>query len=195
MRCPTCGKEVMCCCERNETTEQGKLFHAVATLLKSEGVRESAATHERYTPPELAKLARKVLGSIELDPASSAEANETIKAKRFYDKGTNGLAQPWAGRVFLNPPFDDWPAWITKLESETEVTEAVVIGPSNLSAFRPLLRRGGLLCVPDERPRYRTPDNRLIDPPFGSLIGYVGERGDRFAEMFRSVGLILQPVV
>lgn len=51
------------------------------------------------------KLARKVLGDIELDPASCFEANEAIvKAHRFYSEEDDALIQSWASRsLFINP--------------------------------------------------------------------------------------------
>ena len=154
--------------------------------------------HERYTPPELTTMVRRVLGEIDLDPASSREANKVVNAKSFFTKQTDGLKKRWHGRVFLNPPFDDWPTWVAKLDGEIaagRVKQAVVIGPANISAFRLLLARGGLLAVPDERPKYYNPhDDRLIDPPFGSLICYVGGNGKRFLAVFGASGMILQAV-
>lgn len=64
----------------------------------------SSATPEHGTPPEIIEAARKVLGSIDLDPASSAVFNENVKADAFLSKGNNGLMQKWTGRLFVNPP-------------------------------------------------------------------------------------------
>ena len=61
-------------------------------------------TQEHYTPAHVVELAREVLGVIDLDPASCEEANATVRAKRIFTRGDDGLTQPWSGRVFLNPP-------------------------------------------------------------------------------------------
>jgi ParB-like chromosome segregation protein Spo0J len=155
-------------------------------------------SQERYTPAGIADAVRRVLKQIDLDPASSRNANKIVGASSYFTRGTDGLKRRWRGRVFLNPPFDAWPTWLAKLEEEIaagRVKQAIVVGPANISAFRSLLRRGGLLLVPTERPKFYDPTaDRLVDPPFGSLICYVGEEKDRFVEVFSEQGLILRQV-
>lgn len=69
-------------------------------------IRHSSEHTEHYTPEWLVKKARHVLGGIDLDPASSAFANEIVRATTFYDETQNGLLVPggWRGRTILNPP-------------------------------------------------------------------------------------------
>ena len=66
--------------------------------------QHSAATSEHGTPPDIIALTRYALGGIDLDPCSSAYWNHhAVKATRFYDKRSNGLKQPWSGRLIVNP--------------------------------------------------------------------------------------------
>ncbi len=100
---------------------------------------------EYYTPQEIIEAARIVLGQIDLDPASSDQANLRVRANKYYTAADDGLTREWNGRVWMNHPFgrseracgqhckkktckkrghcltEDKPGnkeWITKLESE-----------------------------------------------------------------------------
>jgi len=184
---------------REELLSGGEFPH-LDTVVGRDGKRYSVSTvsHERYTPSGLIDAVRQVLGQIDLDPASTAEANKVVKAKSIFTKRTNGLKKDWHGRVFLNPPFDAWPSWMSKLDEEImagRVKQAIVVGPANISAFRSLFKRNGLLLIPDARPKFYDPESdELVDPPFGSLICYVGREGHRFIKVFGASGVVLQPV-
>lgn len=82
----------------------------------------SSESNEWYTPARYIEAAREVLGGIELDPASCAEAQETVKADRYFtlskvstgnDARDNltavqcdGLTTPWVARsAFVNSPY------------------------------------------------------------------------------------------
>lgn len=85
-------------------------------------VQLSSASNEHYTPSDIVECARRLMGVIDLDPASSVEAQEIVQAKgAFYTlpnggghkPAINGAAwivcdglamRPWKGNVFLNPP-------------------------------------------------------------------------------------------
>jgi hypothetical protein len=66
--------------------------------------QHSSKTSEHFTPPAVVEAARRVLGGIDLDPASCAEANATVGAFQFFASPADGLLKRWSGRVFLNPP-------------------------------------------------------------------------------------------
>ena len=71
-------------------------------------VQHLSSTNEAYTPPEVVKAARRVMGKIDLDPFSCRLANEVVKAERYFHK--RALSKPWCNldgspaRVFCNPP-------------------------------------------------------------------------------------------
>lgn len=69
-------------------------------------IKFSSDTNEWYTPQGVAMAASLVMDGIELDPASSEKANESIKAERFYTRADDGLKKSWKARsVWLNPPY------------------------------------------------------------------------------------------
>jgi hypothetical protein len=75
--------------------------------------------NEFYTPSHIIEIARACMGGIDLDPASCAVANETVKAATFYDIKQDGLKKPWFGRVWLNPPYGKfWPQFVRRAVEE-----------------------------------------------------------------------------
>lgn len=65
--------------------------------------QHSAATAEHGTPPEFVALAQRVLGFIDVDPASSPEWNALVGAQRIVTAEENGLKTPW----FVGAPRPD----------------------------------------------------------------------------------------
>lgn len=57
-------------------------------------------TDEWYTPPE---IFRALNCTFDLDPCSSG--NDHVPAHLKYTKVEDGLARPWHGMVWMNPPF------------------------------------------------------------------------------------------
>lgn len=65
----------------------------------------SAKKGDYATPPEIISRVKLFFGGeIELDPATSVEANKIVGAKKIFTVADNGLQQKWHGKVFINPP-------------------------------------------------------------------------------------------
>lgn len=63
---------------------------------------------EHGSPAAGVELARYALGSLDLDPMSSAYWNHhAVRAAQYFDRRIDGLKQAWAGNVWLNPPGAD----------------------------------------------------------------------------------------
>lgn len=105
----------------------GKRVSQMQTVVTTENIEsinnDSGNNYERYTPELYVSLVCKVFGAqIDLDPASCSEANETVRARRFFTKEQDGLKQSWeAENIFLNPPYNNMFPWVEKLISELEV--------------------------------------------------------------------------
>lgn len=58
------------------------------------------------TPERIIQAARRIFGgTIDLDPATNAEAQAIVRATEHYTAQTNGLGREWHGNVWLNPPY------------------------------------------------------------------------------------------
>lgn len=68
-------------------------------------VQHSSRTDKWWTPLDILERVHMVVGPITLDPASSLEANERVRAQNIITEEQDGLTTPWAaGSLFLNPP-------------------------------------------------------------------------------------------
>lgn len=59
------------------------------------------ASDEWYTPPEIFSALRL---EFDLDPCSPG-LRHWVPARSIYTKADDGLAMPWQGMAFVNPPF------------------------------------------------------------------------------------------
>ena len=86
--------------------------------------RPVGATVEWYTPPELFAA----LGvTFDLDPAASFGAAH-VPARQFIIKEDDGLAGPWGGHVWLNPPYG--PAGVPFIERMIVHGDGLLLLPS-----------------------------------------------------------------
>lgn len=74
-------------------------------LNPSQHLNQTSGNVELYSPPEILEAGRKVLGTIDLDPASSAIANVRVKAKKYFTVEDDGLSKLWLGNVWMNHPW------------------------------------------------------------------------------------------
>lgn len=63
--------------------------------------RSTSASDTWLTPPHIFRGA----GKYDLDPAAPIENRGWIGATTTFTELEDGLAQPWEGRVWLNPPY------------------------------------------------------------------------------------------
>jgi hypothetical protein len=160
-------------------------------------VNQNSGNVEIYTPGFIIEAARATMGGIDLDPASSERANETVKADAFFSSGA--LEKQWAGRVWMNHPFSRSynAAWITKLVQSYEsgpVDEACCICFASTSEkwFRPLL--GYPQCFLSPRTNYLLPDGSIYrGVTKGSVVTYFGRSVIRFYHNFKILGVVKIP--
>jgi hypothetical protein len=166
-------------------------------------------TDEWFTPEYLIDLARKVLRTIDTDPATSYAVNQKfIKANVFYSKSTNGLnpLNPWIGNVWLNPPYgrgeNSAGEFIKRLQNEVvqgNVTGALTcLNVASMTSkwfysVMPSIAR--MHCILNGRPNFIPPDGKPNDssPNKGIVISYVGKDTHLFLEVFGKAGQMLIP--
>lgn len=179
-------------------------------------INQSSGDVEYYTPVEIIEAARRVMGGIDLDPASSAKANEIVKATRFFTVSDDGLSQPWRDRVWLNHPFGRAEAgcglncgrdhehhgyelygnaaWINYLENSyfhgpTIQACCITFASTSEAWFQPLMKRPQCYLTPCTN--YRLADgSTLKGVSKGSVVTCYGNNVERFAQEYSPFGAI-----
>lgn len=68
--------------------------------------------------------------TFDIDVASPPGGSPWVPAKTYYTQETNGLAQPWFGRVWMNPPYSKATPWVNKFLDHGNGVALTVISKS-----------------------------------------------------------------
>lgn len=155
---------------------------------------------EWYTPAEYIEAARRVMGGIDVDPASCEIAQRTVQAGVYFTKDEDGLNFNWQGRVFLNPPYS-YPlveSFTGHLIGQVEAgftTEAILLvnNSSDTDWFQALLSRYPA-CFTDGRVRFYRDSGEYFGTRQGQTFFYAGPNADRFVAEFGRYGVIVEAV-
>lgn len=154
--------------------------------------------NEWYSPQDVVDMARRVMGAIDLDPASCVQANEIIRAVKYYDQSADGLSQPWRGRVWLNPPYDTFaPKFFNKFCEEYEAGNVpmgiLLLGVHHLTTmwFQRVDGFSAILCLPARRLKFTSSLAKGNPPMHGSALLGVGVNPDLFRSEYGQIGIIL----
>ena len=159
-------------------------------------VSQNSGDNEWYTPPEYIRAARDVMGGIDLDPASTAEANEVVGAARFFTETQDGLKQKWAGRVWMNPPYasglvDRFAQKLVGAVQDGDITEACVLvnNATETRWFQHMLTEAEAVCFPAGRVKFWHP-RKVAVPLQGQAVMYFGASANKFAQSFANFGVV-----
>jgi phage N-6-adenine-methyltransferase len=159
---------------------------------------------EWYTPPWLLESAAQVMGAIDLDPAATdnQQAASPVKAARYFTLVDDGLAQPWHGRVFMNPPYAR--GWIDKFTNKFlaeyragRMLQGVLLTNSATDTkwWANVAGACDAICFLHKRVRFlKVEDGKLTpgssSPSHPHCVSYFGSETTRFAKVFGNRGLV-----
>ena len=160
-------------------------------------VSNNSGENEWYTPECYIESARLVMGSIDLDPASSEIANQTVNANLFYSQEEDGLSKEWFGNIWMNPPYSQ-PfifQFISKLVESNKVSQAIVLVNNGTETKwgQLLMKHSSAVCFHQGRIRFIDKYGNLGDAPLqGQMICYLGSEVNNFVNEFNQYGTILR---
>lgn len=157
---------------------------------------------EWHTPPEYIEAARKVMGTIDMDPASNASAQEVVQASEWYNKEDSGLDYFWMGNVWLNPPYHvsnkkqgpGIDAFAKNLLHDIEVgfiKQAIFLAQNKADTqwYRSLIEKADATCITTGRINFIDQHGKPgTGPAFGSVFFYFGDNIPGFFESFGDYG-------
>ena len=153
--------------------------------------------NEWYTPTDYIEAAREVMGTIDLDPASTEFGQKKVKAKTFYTKENDGLKQEWKGNVWLNPPYAQpfIAQFIHKAMFEwyqNHISQMIILthNYTDTEWFHEAEFQAKLLCFTKGRIRFEKSDGTLASPTQGQCFFYYGNNHKGFKEVFKQFGFI-----
>ncbi len=155
----------------------------------------NSGNNEWYTPAEYIKAARKVMGHIDLDPASSDIANQTVQAATYYTAEDDGLDHHWKGNVWMNPPYageliGKFASKLIYHAKECDVRQAIVLvnNATETTWFQEMIDEATAVVFPRSRVRFWKPDGTQGAPLQGQAIIYIGQHADIFLSEFSQFG-------
>nr|WP_136251422.1 DNA N-6-adenine-methyltransferase [Ningiella ruwaisensis] len=170
------------------------------------GQHDSAFTRDSdawFTPKKYINLVKRVIGDIELDPFSSAQANEVVGALRFFDESSDAFKQKWfetPGTVFMNPPYSrqlinaSIACFIQHLKAG-EISEAIVLvnNATETKWFQHLLDESAALCLVSKRIAFENRDGKHVSGNTrGQAFLYFGSNVRAFKRVFKTEGAVLK---
>ena len=126
--------------------------------------------NEWYTPGYIIESARSAMGSIDLDPASCEEAQQTVKARDYYDINDSGLEGVWGGNVWLNPPYSRGlcSAFVDKfIYEKSNIDNCIILVNSATSTkwFHKLIDNCEMMCLFNKRIKFIAPGGMVSESP------------------------------
>jgi len=152
----------------------------------------SDQTDEWATPPEFVRPLSNAVGGFDLDPCSGAETSPI--AENVFTKEDDGLAHPWYGHVWLNPPYSDTERWLRKAinqvaEDGVHSVIALVKGDSSTNWWQEYATAGNAIAFVDGRLQFGDGENNA---PFASHVVVYGDPPEDVYQILANQGTVLK---
>jgi len=183
--------------QRTEVLQRVEAGETVKAALPH--VAHNSGQNEWYTPGPWVEAARATMGGIDCDPASSAIANERVRATAIWTAEDDGRERVWGERVWMNPPYaqplvaDFCEALAVRFE-RGEVKQACVLvnNGTETAWFHRLLSVASAVCFPRTRVRFLAPSGEPSGSPLqGQACVYLGSNRAAFTKHFSAFGVVL----
>lgn len=158
-------------------------------------VTQWSGNNEWYTPELYIKAAKKVMGGIDLDPASCEYAQKIIKARKWYSEDDDGLQYPWTGRIWLNPPYKTPAPFVDKLiEASKTGAQGILLTNNNTDTvwWHDAVNASTGVCFTRGRISFYNKAGEASSPTNGQTFFYFGKQGNVFSEIFGEFGFVLE---
>lgn len=177
--------------QNNEIVTRAAVLRKIEEEEKKPHVANNSQDDEWYTPEKYIELAREVMGTIDLDPASNDFANETVRANTFFTEEMNGLEQGWFGNVWLNPPYSS--VLIQKFAekvAENKFKQAIILvnNATETAWFEKMVEGASAIVFHKGRIKFNKRDGQHGSPLQGQAFIYYGSNPEQFLKVFSAIG-------
>ena len=161
-------------------------------------VARNGGNNEWYTPQSYIESVRRVMKTIDTDPASSDIANTLVKASVYFTSKDDGRTKRWSGNIYLNPPYaqpliSDFCRLLLRKWWDKEISQACVLvnNATETSFYQDMLAACNAICFIKGRVKFVDENGREGAPLQGQTILYFGVNSTTFIEEFSRYGVCL----
>jgi phage N-6-adenine-methyltransferase len=159
-------------------------------MAKKHKSKSKNSSDEYATPRWVVKKINKGTNGVDLDPCSGAE--KIPIADERYTIEDDGLANPWFGTVYCNPPYSGPDKWVDKGISESSKDDVELIiflvkGDSSTNWWHDLYEHASFVCFIDQRLSFGEGNSSAS---FANHMFVIGEPNDEFTEVLNDFGIV-----
>jgi len=161
-------------------------------------VSQNSGENEWYTPPKYIEAARKTMGGIDLDPATTEKANELINAPDIFTIKDDGITKKWFGNVWLNPPYgktiiNEFSKAVINNRTNYNQICILVNNATETEWLQNMINISDAICLVKSRIKFIDVNGNAENTPLqGQVILYIGNNRTLFIDNFKPFGICLK---